>query len=481
MQLGRLLFPALRFDGEHGFEGQQERIDAGLTHGVGGFILFGGDAGAVRELTTSLQERSAHPLLIGADLERGAGQQFRGATSLPPAAALGELDDVDATRRAAELTAREARAVGVNWVYAPVADLDIEARNPIVGSRAFGADPVRVARHVAAWIEGCRAGGGLSCAKHFPGHGRTVSDSHLELPRVEGVRTDIDADLTPFRAAVETGADSMMTAHVAYPALDPSGAPATLSRRIVGDLLRDALGFDGLVVTDALIMEGVLEGGGGEGTAAVRALAAGCDALLYPQNLDAVGAAIDAALGRDVPNVRGEDAVRRIDRAARRVARAPEGEWAREEDRAWALEIATRSLRAARGRPALPADAVDVITIDDDVGGPYAPPSRDRFPAALRAAGVDVTDAAEATPERGAVVAVYADIRAWKGRPGISKVARESVARALTVRPDAPIVLFGSPRLAGELPGTAILAAWGGEALMQEAAGRALAGSRDTA
>ncbi|MFW6080091.1 MAG: glycoside hydrolase family 3 protein, partial [Gemmatimonadota bacterium] len=296
--VARLFFPALRADEDGGFDGSSVRIDEALERGVGGFILFGGDAGRVRELTRELHRRAARPLLIGSDLERGAGQQFAGATPLPPAAALGAIDDPAVTRRAGELTAREARALGIDWVYAPVADVDVEPRNPIVGTRAFGETPERVARHVAAWVEGCRAGGALSCAKHFPGHGRTVTDSHMELPRVDAERDVLESDMRPFIAAVRAGVDSIMTAHVAYAALEPTGGPATLSRAIVSGLLRGAIGFDGVVVTDALIMEGVQAEGAGEAGAAVAATAAGCDALLYPRELAEVAAALERAIER---------------------------------------------------------------------------------------------------------------------------------------------------------------------------------------
>lgn len=476
MRTGRLLFPALRWDAQQGFAHEAATIEASLALGVGGFILFGGPAGAVRELVQDLQHRSPHALLIGADLERGAGQQFEGATPLPPLAAIGALDDLEVTRRAAELTAREARALGVRWPYAPMADIDVEPRNPIVGTRSFGSDPARVAEHVVAWIEGCRAGGGLSCAKHFPGHGRTVADSHVELPRVDHPREALEADLLPFRAAARAGVDSMMTAHVAYPALDPSGVPATLSPAIVTGLLRGELGYDGLVVTDALIMEGILEPGSDEAEAAVRALQAGCDALLYPTELELVAEAVAGSLGRELPEERVAEALRRIEGAAWRAAGPPEGEWGREEDRRWALGIALRSLRVVRGRPALAGRAVDLVTVDDDVGGPYPPGPRDTFPATLRSAGVEVREVDAPAGGRAVVVAVYADIRAWKGRPGLSAGAREAVARIVAAEPAATIVLFGHPRLAAELPGAApVLAAWGGEPLMQAAAGRWLA------
>lgn len=479
--VGRVLFPAVRWHPAHGFAPAAGTIDLALELGVGGFVLFGGPAAAVAKLAAELRARSAAPLLISADLERGAGQQFGGAVSLPPAAVFGELDDPTATRRAGALTGREALALGVNWVYAPVADLDAEPANPIVGSRAYSRDPAVVATHVSAWIDGCRAAGALACAKHFPGHGRTVADSHLERPVVDADLDLLEADLLPFRAALAHGVDSVMTAHVAYPALDPSGSPATLSSRIVIGLLRERLGHGGLVVTDALNMAGVRGGSptlldGSEERAAVAALAAGCDALLCPTDLPRVVAALRSAAGHSLPEARVAEAIARVEEAARRAATPPGGEWGQADDREWALSIAIGALRVARGEPRLAAAGVDLITIDDDPGGPFPAGPRRAFPAALAAAGIEVREAIEAHPARPAVVALYADVRGWKGRPGVSAAARERVGRVLAARPAAPVVLFGHPRLAAEVPGAAVLAAWSGDSVMQEAAARWLAG-----
>jgi beta-glucosidase-like glycosyl hydrolase len=254
----QLLVPAIRWDPERGYEHERPAMTQALQLGVGGFILFGGPQDAVRALTRELQQRSRTPLLIGADLERGAGQQFAGATGLPPLAAIASLNDTDAVRRAARLTAREARTLGVNWDYAPVCDLDVVPENPIIGTRSLGSSPARVADLASEWIDACQSEGVLACAKHFPGHGRTREDSHAGLPTVSASADTLHMeDLVPFRAAIDAGVGSMMTAHVAYPSLDPTGAPATLSREILQWLLRQQLRFDGLIVTDALMMEAV--------------------------------------------------------------------------------------------------------------------------------------------------------------------------------------------------------------------------------
>lgn len=465
MNAGRILLPAVRWDAEHGFHRAWDELKRALDLGVGGFIIFGGEAAAVRDLTEELQRRAPHPLLFASDLERGAGQQFRGATPLPPAAAIGWLGEAETARRAGEVTAREARAVGVNWIYAPVADVDLEPQNPIIGTRAFGTDPARVAELVAAWVQGCRDGGALSCAKHFPGHGRTVGDSHIERPAVSADRALLEEDLVPFRAAVGAGVDALMTAHVSYAAFDPSGAPATLSAAVLGDLLRRDMGFDGMVVTDALIMEGFSESLS-EARAAVTAVAAGCDALLYPQDAAAIVRELEAALsdGR-LSAERLREAQTRVARAADQVAGPSAGQWGREEDRRWALETAVRTLRVMRGDPRLPDGRVELIEVEDDLGGPWPPYPRVALPAALQRAGVEIGAGGEP------LVVVYSDIRAWKGRPGLSPAARERVRQVTEAAPDATVLLFSHPRLAEELPTARhLLATWGGEALMQEAA-----------
>lgn len=468
-EAARLLFPAIRWDPDRGDWDDADRLHQYADLGVGGFILFGGPVGEVADLTAVLRSSSRHPILVGADLERGAGQQFDGATPLPPAGALAALDDLEVTRRAGAVTGREAVALGVDWVYAPVADLDVEPANPIVGTRAFGAEPDIVARHVRAWVEGCRSAGAMATAKHFPGHGRTTADSHTALPVVDADASTVDHELAPFRSAIEAGVDAIMTAHVAFPALDPSGAPATLSAPILEDVLRDRLRFDGLVVTDALIMEGVADGGVAADPA-VRAVAAGCDVLLYPPDAAAAARALEAARGATLPAARVADALGRVGRAAgaRRHGSAAADDVGRAADRAWALRWARRAVHTVRGRAAV-GGTFELVTVDDDVGGPWTPASRSVFPETLRKAGRGVI-AVEEPAGRPAVVAVYADVRGFKGRAGLSDAGRARVTRAVERAPSSLVVLFGHPRLAADVPGENVVCAWGGEPLMQEAA-----------
>jgi beta-glucosidase-like glycosyl hydrolase len=478
-EIAELFYPAIRWDAVHGFESSRGPVDEALKLGVGGFIIFGGPSEHVASLTEHLHSKSKVPLLIGADLERGAGQQFAGQTALPPLAAIASLEDLQSIRRAAGISALEARSLGINWIYAPDCDLDIEPDNPIIGTRSFGGDPERVAECASAWIDACQSEGVLACAKHFPGHGRTTVDSHKQLPMVgESLETLRNTDLVPFERAIERGVASVMSAHVAFPALDPTGSPATLSRPILTNLLRNELGFEGLIVTDALIMEGVL--GGGESEAVVRAVHAGCDCLLYPSNVVESEHALRKAIDEkriDADSI--QHSLERRRRWARWAALSKEMNRPSRDESGWSSQLAERVVHMLSGRiPNLP-QPWHLTIVDDDIGGPYPAPSRDPLVSALRNGGIDVVldSKGDAELPGSSVVALFGDIRAWKGRPGYSADAKAAVRRAVGdgSAGNRLIVQFSHPRLADELDVSApILCAWGGEAVMQRAAARVL-------
>ncbi|MFN2397437.1 MAG: glycoside hydrolase family 3 protein [Gemmatimonadaceae bacterium] len=494
-QIAQLILPAIRWDADRGgFAHARPAMERSLSLGVGGFILFGGTQDGVRALTKELRLRSRVPLLIAADLERGAGQQFTGATGLPPLAAIASLNDSDAVRRAARLTAREARTMGVNWAYAPVCDLDVERNNPIVGTRSLGADPNRVSALAAEWIDACQAEGVLACAKHFPGHGRTLADSHDQTPVVNASKKELlETDLRPFRAAAEAGVASMMTAHVSYPSLDSSGSPATLSREILQWLLRQQLKFDGLIVSDALIMEG-LTGAAGSGNgvvaadrarreaeAAVQALQAGCDLLLYPSDPDHMARALEQAV-RDgaLDSERIYQSVRRRLKWAQWASPPNEYRKPAATDIAWAWQLADRCVHQLRGELIRLTSPLDAIVIDDDIGGPHPPPSREPFFDTLRTAGWDVrhTHTPPTDGRRSLVIALFGDIRGWKGRPGYSDETRKAIDTLCSAARDSVVIQFSHPRLASEITGARnVIVAWGGEAAMQHAAARWVVGS----
>jgi beta-glucosidase-like glycosyl hydrolase len=465
--VGRLIMPALRWRDTGGFAHEHHAISAALEHGAGGFIIFGGPAFMAQALATDLVRRAGRPLLIASDLERGAGQQFEGLTELPPPAALASLGDVDLVRWAGAVTGSEARSIGINWVFAPVADLDLLPENPIVQTRAFGGDSAAVSRYVRAWVEGCGSVHALSCVKHWPGHGRTATDSHAGLPVVSTPAGELRrTDVAPFAAGIEAGANAVMTAHVAYPDLDPSGLPATRSRAIL-DMLRRELRFGGLVITDALIMDGATAGTD-EGQAAVEAVRAGVDLLLYPSSHRAVREALDTALAQGrLRRARVDEALDRYEAALELTRRGyvppPRGPYES------AAHVADALLDGglARGSVRRLAAPFELVVVDDDVGGPY-PPSLSGYTAAL------LTERGLVGDGGSKVVLAFAEPRAWKGRSGFSAETRAAIERAS--RGAALVVLFGHPRLVPEIQqGPPVLVAWHRQKLMQDAVARWLA------
>jgi beta-N-acetylhexosaminidase len=295
---------------------------------VGGFIV----AGRIREgnviaaqpfelaaFVNHVQKLAKVPLFVAADFERGASMRVAETAKFPYLMAFGAARDLSATRDLGAATAREARAMGVNWIFAPDADVNNNPDNPIINVRSFGEDPQVVAQNVAAFIEGAHSVRGryvLVTAKHFPGHGDTAEDSHMQLAKLDQPKERIEAlELMPFRAAIDSGVDSIMTAHMAVPAFEPDPIPATVSPHILTGLLREELGFKGLIVTDALEMQGIASLYS-QGEAAVRAIEAGADMLLMPTDPEACIRALQAAVKS------GRISVKRINASVSKVLAA---------------------------------------------------------------------------------------------------------------------------------------------------------------
>lgn len=276
--------------------------------GVGGIIVNNrvGRAGAINaepfEMVTFLnrmQRLAKVPLIIGGDFERGASMRVAGTIKYPHSMAFAATGNTEYSRYLGLATAREARALGVHWVYAPDADVNNNPENPIINIRSYGEDPELVAQHVKAYIEGAKSDPEnpvLVTLKHFPGHGDTAVDSHAGMPKLEVDRMRLErVELVPFRVGIAAGADSVMTAHIALPAVDPTGVPATISKPVITGLLRGELGFQGIVSTDAMDMAG-LAAQYPSGEAAVRAIEAGVDVLLIPSNPEAAINGVMAAI-----------------------------------------------------------------------------------------------------------------------------------------------------------------------------------------
>ncbi|WP_238431260.1 glycoside hydrolase family 3 N-terminal domain-containing protein [Streptomyces cavernae] len=441
--------------GFHGTTAVPDTLKRLIERGLGGVILFTRnvrDAEQVRALTDSL--RSIRPdLLVAIDNEGGGIGHLvsAGAPEVPGCGALGVADDPRLTARCADALAGHLASLGITASYAPVADLQHHPDNPIVRTRSFGADPELVSRHLRAWIAATEARGIASCAKHFPGHGGTVTDSHHETavdPRPYGA---IDRDLDPFRAAVDAGVPMLMSAHVVFPALDPDH-PATLSPRVLSGLLRDELGFDGVLVSDALEMKAIADHYG-EAAGARLALAAGADQIIVAvPDLDTTlacrDAVLDALAGGALSGERVTQAAGRVRRLAQRYATAAVDVpgW----DASAGLEAARRAVRSrpvpppARGahvvdlfpppHPALNWGGEDLLTelaaVDPSATGTAVPGP----PADLAGLVTTVVGRAEGLP---LVVATYdARLHPWQS------AVRDAV---LAGRPDAVRVSTGMP------------------------------------
>ena len=266
----------------------------GLTVPVQSGLLKKSEPYEAAALINELQRASKLPLIFAADFERGVAMRLNGATEFPQAMAFGAAGKLEYSREFGRISATEARAIGVEWNWFPVADVNSNPDNPIINTRAFGGDPRQVGQLAAAYIQGARAAGMLTTAKHFPGHGDTATDSHPGLASISGDEQRLQSvELPPFRAAIQAGVDAVLVGHVSVPALDPDpNHVATNSPHIIQDILRKQMGFTGLVITDALDMNGLLRlyTGSGENPsarAAVEAVKAGNDIVLMPADLDA--------------------------------------------------------------------------------------------------------------------------------------------------------------------------------------------------
>ena len=297
--------------------------------GVGGVILLGGSAAEIMLRSQQLQDWANIPLLVAADIEEGVGQRFCGATWLPPPMAISEIarKDLSLAQHYAEqmggITATEAIAIGINWILAPVVDVNNNPNNPVINVRAFGETPDRSIQLATAFIQGAKVYPVLTTAKHFPGHGDTATDSHLDLPVLpHSLARLAEIELLPFKAAIAAGVDAVMSAHLLIPSWDAEH-PATLSERILTHL-REELGFKGLIVTDALVM-GAIANSYGANVAPVLAVEAGADILLMPVDPEgAIQAVCEAVANGRIPLERIRASVERIWQAKLKICSPPD-------------------------------------------------------------------------------------------------------------------------------------------------------------
>lgn len=451
----RLVFPGFRFGSDDPAEAQRL-----VSMGVGGFCLYEGDVAEIASFTRRMQEKAKFPLLFCADYEDGLGSHVPDGTRFPSNMALGAAGSEDLARLKGRLTAREARALGVQWVLAPVVDLATRPENPIVNLRSFGEDPNEVSRLALAYMEGLLEGGALNCLKHFPGHGETSADSHLELPDLPvPERTLRDRELVPFQRG-KAAAHSVMVAHLKAGALDPD-RPTSLSKKAVGELLRREMGYDGLVTTDALSMQAIA-GTIGEVEAARLALGAGVDILLVPQDAKKLVYGLLRLESPDLePHVRS--ALGRLEKAVR-IAESPspyplpQGE--RDPgrggldlvgcaDHLHAAEEMARQAVTWVSKGLLPKGRSPVSYLEPDASGEEEWQGAE-FVRELRSLGLEVKphDARSSGP---LVVGIFLRPRAYSGRIQLDD---EELARVEKARANATftaVVSLGSPFVFGQV------------------------------
>lgn len=495
-----------------------DSLAALVEEGIGGLNVSIGTPHSVAAKLNALQARAAVPLLVASDFETGGpGKRLNrayalpelmpmgGGTELPATMAFGAIGNPSYAREAGRISGREARAVGVHLNLAPVVDVNSDPRNPIINTRSYGEDPERVARLAEAFVRGAREAGLMTTAKHFPGHGDTRADPHLELPAVDADRARLDSvELVPFRRLADAGVDAVLTAHVLLPRILGSDAPpATFSRELLTELLRNEWGFRGLVITDALDMAAArLDWGPGE--VAVRALEAGADVVLSPPDPRVAVEAVATAVEEErLPADRLEGAVRRILEAKARAG-LHRGRTVPLEDvdrivgrgphRAFADSAAVRSLTLVRDRDALvPLDAskrdrilsVTLARSRDLAAGrvmdrvlrgslralapvrvePHTPEAR-YDSLAGRAETADLV-----------LLSTYLPPVAGEGTVDAPEPFLRFVRRLAASEMPVVLVSFGNPYLLRSVPEVgSYLVAWGGRPPSQRAAARALLG-----
>ena len=486
------------------------------TEKVGGYTISVGSPLEIASKLNAMQEMAEIPLIIGADLEAGAGFRARGgyfipnaidlggAVVFPPEMAIGATGDTALAYQQGRLTAVEGRALGIHIAYTPVLDVNNNPANPVINTRSFGEDPAMVARLGAAYIRGIQDNGMIATGKHFPGHGDTGVNSHLALPVVSVSRNRLDSvELVPFREAVESGVGAIMTFHGAMPALDSTGVPGTLSEKVMTGLLRNDLRFRGIIISDAMDMRGVLDQYGAV-EAVKRAVAAGVDILIQPlettQTIDAVLAGLRE--GR-YDEARLEQSVRRILSAKARVG-LHRNKLAKLDSIRYvvgdsthvnmARRIAERSitlvkdslsqvpLRVAQNarilsvtlarRTDLSAGITFNATLRETVQGVRAELLAAEDPAADYARLERLADSVDVV-----VISSYMG-HSWDAVTANAPQAFAGFVNRLTARGKRPVVVsFGNPYLLQQIPGVpAYVVAWGGFPPSQMAAARAILG-----
>jgi beta-N-acetylhexosaminidase len=433
-----------RLDGEKiGSQDYQKEIYEWVRKGIGGFILFGGKKDEVKPFIRSIQSKSKIPLFIASDIERGVGQQLDGTTLLPCqmaiAAALDKEspEDVALLEKALEALSDEAQDIGINMLLIPVLDINQNPDNPIICTRAFSDDPEAVAWFGSEYIRILERSGLISCAKHFPGHGDTSTDSHIALPVIKKSYSDLlHIDIVPFREAIKEGVRSIMVGHLSIPAVDAH--PSSLSRRIITDILRGELGFEGLVMTDALNMHALKD----IDEVSVKCLKAGIDILLHPLDFDStVREIVSAVRKKELAAQLIDDAVNRIVHFKKNITYG-EKQVRYAEHENLSTRISERSITVIQDKKGLLPISLserDKLIFSGDSKHFSSSPLKKYFKHISR-----VQDAENFEGNR-AVVAIFTSVAAWAGSSGIDEDEKDRIKALIGKAKDSIVISFGSP------------------------------------
>ncbi|MBS1794125.1 MAG: glycoside hydrolase family 3 C-terminal domain-containing protein [Acidobacteria bacterium] len=476
---------------------------------VGGFVFYRGDALELAALTNEMQSLAKIPLFMAADFERGLPMQIRSGTSFTHNMGIAAAGDPRDAYRKGRIIAEEMRAIGINWLYGPVSDVANNPDNAMINVRSYGEDAARTAEFVAAEVRGLREGGVISTAKHFPGHGDTPQDSHIDKPTIEIDRARFErVELAPFRAAIAAGLDSLMTAHIALPRITNDSVPASLNPKINVDLIRNELKFDGIITTDSLGMGAIVKNYRGA-DAAVRAIKAGADVALLPPNVGATIDALEAAVkAGEIPEKQIDDSVRRLLRVKYRIGLAANRTVdlnrvdrlvEKPENVRFANDLAERSMTLLRNdNKVLPLGlkqaekTLFVIAAGDDdadQGAVFRAAVEQRVKGA-RIVRIDrrttETEYArllnDARAAETVVIAPFVKRAALKGTIALPDAEAEFIRQAVAANKKTAVLAFGSPYQLRQFPTAACyLAAWAVEDVAQTAGVRAIFGETEIA
>jgi beta-N-acetylhexosaminidase len=452
-KIGQVIMPRLDFRDSDPLPQAEELV---RRFRVGGFIVFGGERGQVKNAIRELKAISHFPLFFACDAERGLGQIVSGGTKFPFTMALGAAGDEELVYRQARFIADEMKDCGFNMIFAPVVDVNTNPDNPIINIRSYGDDPALVSCLGAAFVRGSQDAGVLACVKHFPGHGGVKTDSHITLPRSGRGREGFwRYDLIPFKEAIENGVASIMIAHLAAPRIDSTEAPATISLEIVRRLLLHDLKFKGLVITDSFYMGAVSELGREEDVAPL-ALLAGCDIILDPKRPIKLMERLNKMVKTEkIPESLLDDAAEKVISAKRKwlTSRHYESSSDRSDGEELRQEIARRSVCLLKGEALRSGRAMvyvlDVTQPREDASEPFfdrltnAGISFEKRSLTLQEAKTLIT---EGESDSGAVIClVYTSVAAWKGHTNLPEPFERFLTKIGMMEGEKVLISFGSP------------------------------------